>query len=248
MGNDTRADRHHGDTAVITGASRGIGRAVTLALAEDGANLVLAARSEDALETVAGDVRDRGGAALAVPTDVRDTDEVIQLVDQAYDRFDGIEILINNAGIYQEGQKPTWEIDPSEWAAVIDVNLSGMYRCARAVLRRGMLARGAGAIINMSSLFGKTGIANNTAYVVSKHGIQGLTNSLAKELRDTDIRVSSVCPGQVATSMTDTIAEVDRLEPADVVDAVRFILRQDANVYVPEVVLVPPDSIPLYSH
>lgn len=237
-----------GATVVVTGASRGIGRAVALDCAEAGADVVLAARSTDALSAVAAEAKTHGVEALCVPTDVTDDSAVEALFARTIDRFDSVDVLVNNAGIYQDGPKPTWEIEPNEWARVVDVNLNGMYRCARAVLRDAMLEQGTGTIVNMSSLFGKTGLANNTAYVVTKHAIQGLTNSLAKELRDTDIRVSAICPGQVATGMTDSIADVERLDPADVVRAVRFVLEQDPGVYVPELIVMPSDSIPLYTH
>lgn len=241
-------DNLTGQTAVITGASRGIGREIALQLASSGVNVVLSARSEDDLREVARIVRGSDVDTLVIPTDVTDQSSVEQLFEQAFDVFGSVDILINNAGRYQREPRKTWEIPNDEWENVINVNLNGMYRCAREVLRQGMLDQEKGWIINMSSLFGKTGIENTSAYAVSKHGIQGLTNTLAKELKDTDIRASAICPGQVETDLTKDIAEVDLMETEDVADVVLFILGQGPDVYIPEVVLMSPDSIPLYQH
>jgi NAD(P)-dependent dehydrogenase (short-subunit alcohol dehydrogenase family) len=111
-----------------------------------------------------------------------------------------------------------------------------------------MLARDRGTIVNVSSITGKTGVSRQGAYVTSKYGLQGLTNVLAKELRETGIRVSAVCPGQVDTAMTEGIAEGSLLEPADVAEAIGYFVDRDPDVYVPELVLLSPDSIPMYSH
>jgi 3-oxoacyl-[acyl-carrier protein] reductase len=235
-----------GKTALVTGAGRGIGRRVALDLVEEGMRVVLAARSEGELSTVADEARERGSEAIAVPTDVTDTNDVSQLFDRARDRFDHIDLLVNNAGTTARGT--LWDLTDDEWETVIDVNLNGTFRCSREVLAGGMFERGEGTIVNMGSLTGKVGFAGTSAYGASKHGIQGLTNTLAKELKDTDIRVSTVCPGQVATGMTDDIAEVDRLATEDVTDIVVFLATRPPNVYVPEVVAVPPDSIPVVSH
>lgn len=233
-------------TAVVTGGGRGIGRSVALRLAAEGANLVLAARSEREIEAVADTIRDDGGEALAVPTDVTDTDSVEALFDRARERFGQVDLLVNNAGTSVNAK--LWELSDEEWETVVDVNLNGAFRCSRAALAGGMLERGSGAIINMSSLAGKIGFTNTSAYAASKHGMQGLTNVLAKELKDTDIRVSAVCPGQVATEMTDDIAEVDRIDPDELTDIVVFLATRGANAYVPEVVVVPSDTIPVLYH
>jgi NAD(P)-dependent dehydrogenase (short-subunit alcohol dehydrogenase family) len=235
-----------GKAAVVTGAGRGIGRSIALGLADEGMRVALAARSDDEISAVAGEIRDRGSEAVAVPTDVTDTGDVSELFERARERFGRVDLLVNNAGTTAQGN--LWELSDEAWERVVDVNLNGAFRCSREALAGGMLERGAGTIVNMSSLTGKVGFAGTSAYGASKHGIQGLTNTLAKELKGTDIRVSSVCPGQVATGMTDDIAEVDRLETADVTDIVVFLATRPPGVYVPEVVAVPPDSIPVVSH
>jgi len=235
-----------GRAAVVTGAGRGIGRSIALGLAGEGMRVVLAARSDDELSTVAAEVRDRGSEAVAVPTDVTDTGDVSELFERARERFGQVDLLVNNAGTTARGD--LWELTDEEWERVVDVNLNGTFRCAREALAGGMVARGEGTIVNVSSITGKVGFAGTSAYGASKHGIQGLTNTLAKELRETDVRVSSVCPGQVATDMTDDIAEVDRLETTDVTEVVVFLATRPPDVYVPEVVAVPPDSIPVVYH
>jgi NAD(P)-dependent dehydrogenase (short-subunit alcohol dehydrogenase family) len=235
-----------GRTAVVTGGGRGIGRSVARGLAAEGMRVVLAARSEGEIDAVAEEVRERDGEAIAVPTDVTDTDDVTRLFERARDRFGRVDLLVNNAGTNADGR--LWELDDEAWETVIDVNLNGAFRCAREALAGGMVARGEGTIVNMGSLTGKVGFAGTSAYGASKHGLQGLTNTLAKELKDTDVRVSAVCPGQVATDLTDDIAEVDRLGTEDVTEIVVFLATRPPNVYVPEVVAVPPDSIPVVSH
>jgi 3-oxoacyl-[acyl-carrier protein] reductase len=235
-----------GKTAVVTGAGRGIGRNVALGLADEGMDVALAARSESEIEAVAETIRDGGNEAIAVPTDVTDTDDVTTLFDRARAAFDRVDLLVNNAGTSAEGT--LWELEDDDWETVLDVNLNGAFRCSREALTGGMLERGEGAIVNMGSLSGKVGFAGTSAYTASKHGIQGLTNALAKELKETDIRVSAVCPGQVATEMTDDIAAVDRLEADDVTEIVVFLATRPASVYVPEVVAVPPETIPVVSH
>lgn len=235
-----------GKTAVVTGGGRGIGRSVALGLAAEGMDLVLAARSDGEIEAVAGEIREAGGEALAAPTDVTDTDDVSRLFERARERFGRVDLLVNNAGTNANGR--LWELTDEEWETVIDVNLNGAFRCAREALAGGMLDREEGTIVNMGSLTGKVGFAGTSAYGASKHGIQGLTNTLAKELRKTDIRVSTVCPGQVATDLTDDITEVDRLDPADVTDVVVFLATRPPGVYVPEIVAVPPGSIPVVYH
>ena len=228
------------------GAGRGIGRSVALGLAGEGMGVALAARSEDEIDAAAEEIREADGEALAVPTDVTDTDDVSWLFERARERFGRVDLLVNNAGTNANG--PLWELSDEAWETVIDVNLNGAFRCAREALAGGMVDRGEGTIVNMGSLTGKVGFAGTSAYGASKHGLQGLTNTLAKELKDTDVRVSAVCPGQVATGLTDDIAEVDRLEPGDVTDIVVFLATRPPNVYVPEVVAVPPDSIPVVHH
>lgn len=233
-------------TAVVTGGGRGIGRSVALELADCGTNVVVAARSEDEITTVAGTIDEQGGDAIAVPTDITDTDDVTGLFDRARDTYGQVDLLINNAGT--NVTSTLWNLSDEEWTNVLDVNLSGTFRCAREALTGGMLDRGAGTIINMGSLAGKIGFEKTGPYAASKHGVQGLTNVLAKELKETDIRVSAICPGQVETGLTDDITGIDRLDTDDVTDIVLFLATRPPKMYIPEIVAVPVDSIPLVRH
>lgn len=235
-----------GRTAIVTGSGRGIGRHIALEFAEHGVNVVIAARSEDEIADVASTIDERGGEAVAVPTDVTVTEDVSDLFDRAREAYGQIDILVNNAGINVD--KAVWALSDEEWRDVIDVNLSGTFRCTREALTGGMLERDEGTIINMSSLSGKVGFAQTGPYTASKHGVQGLTNVLAKELKETDVRVSAVCPGQVKTELTDDIVAVDRLETDDVTEIVLFLATRPPSMYIPEVVVVPPESIPLVRH
>lgn len=235
-----------GKTAVVTGAGRGIGRSIALGLADEGMNVALAARSEDEITRVAETIRDRGSEAIAVRTDVTSTGDVTALFDCTREEFEQVDLLVNNAGASTEGS--LWELTDDEWETVLDVNLGGAFRCSREALAGGMLEREEGTIINMGSLTGKVGFAGTSAYGASKHGIQGMTNTLAKELKDTSIRVSSVCPGQVATEMTDDIVEVDRLDTDDITGIIIFLATRPPNMYIPEIVAVPPDTIPVVYH
>lgn len=235
-----------GQTAVVTGAGRGIGRAVARTLAAEGVRVALAARTDEEIAAAAEDIRAADGAALAIPTDVTDDADVSELFRRTREEFGQVDLLVNNAGITTTGN--LWELSTDEWQRIIDVNLTGTFRCTREALDGGMLEREAGTIVNMSSLTGKVGFAGASAYGASKRGVQGLTNALAKELKETDVRVSSVCPGQVRTDMTDSIAAVDRLDIEDVTDVVVFLATRPPSAYVPEVVLVPPESIPLVRH
>lgn len=235
-----------GRTVIVTSGGRGIGRSVALEFADHGVNVVVAARSEDELDDVTEMIDEQGGDAIAVPTDVTVTEDVTNLFDRARDAYGRADIHVNNAGI--NVNESLWDLTDEEWQSVLDVNLSGAFRCTREALTGGMLERGEGTIVNMGSLSGKVGFKRTGPYTASKHGVQGLTNVLAKELEETDIRVSAVCPGQVNTELTDDIAAVDRLEPEEIADIVLFLATRPPSLYVPEIVAVPPDSIPLVRH
>lgn len=143
-----------GRAAVVTGAGRGIGRSIALGLAEEGMQVVLAARSDGELSAVAAEIRDRGSEAVAVPTDVTDTGDVSELFERARERFGQVDLLVNNAGTTARGD--LWELTDEEWERVVDVNLNGTFRCAREALAGGMVARGEGTIVNVSSITGRS--------------------------------------------------------------------------------------------
>ena len=190
-----------GQVAIITGASRGIGRAAALAFAAEGAAVALAARDADALATNVAEITAVGGRALAVPTDVADEESVAQLFAQTEAAFGPATILVNAAGAV--ANRPFAEMDTATWDAVLNTNLRGTFLCCRAAFQS-MQARGGGVIVNFSSLSGVPKVEKFpglSAYVVSKFGVAGLSEILAVEGRPHNIRVIAVSPGAVDTEM-----------------------------------------------
>lgn len=181
-----------GRTAVITGASAGLGVRVARALAKEGMNLVLAARSADALEAVAAEMRGLGVKAIAVPTDVSVEDQLKQLVERSIQEFGAIDVLVNNAGI--EAFRSYHELDPDDIRRTIDVNLTSTLLLTRYVLPHMVQAR-QGHIVNMASIAGKQGPAYGAAYGASKAGMIAFTQALRGEYRGKGISASAICPG-----------------------------------------------------
>lgn len=184
--------------AVITGAGRGIGRAIALAYAREGADVVLAARSLPELETVAADVRQMGCRAEVIATDVRREADVQQLADTTLRHFGRVDVLVNNAGwgIF----KPVVEMSLAEWEDVLAVNLTNTFLCTRA-FAPGMIERGRGCILNVSSMAAHRGLPEYGAYSAAKSAIVRLTETLAAELKPAGIRVLALCPGPVASRL-----------------------------------------------
>lgn len=193
------ADSLANKVAIITGASSGIGRAAALALAACGARLALLARSEEALADVVGQAKNAGADAALFVCDVRDEDSVEQSVAAVPERFGRIDILINGAGLSLNGEVDGYSLD--DWRTVIETNLTGTFLTCRAVLPQ-MKQQGAGQIINISSGAGRNGIKQMAAYCASKFGVIGFTESLALEVRNHNIRVSTLLPGSVATNFS----------------------------------------------
>ncbi len=228
-----------GKTALVTGASKGIGKAIATELAAAGATVVVGYRSgKDEAEALASDL---GGAA--VQADVSSAEEAKRLVEEAGD----LDILVNNAGLTRDGLLARMSDD--DWQTVIDTNLASVFYTCRAVTRP-MMKKRAGAIVNISSIVGVHGNWGQTNYAASKAGIIGFTKSLARELGSRNIRANVVAPGYVKTQLTDVLPEeatgamlentpLGRLgDPEDVAGAVRFLCSDAASFITGEVLLV----------
>lgn len=221
-----------GRIALITGGGRGIGRAIALGYAHEGASVVVAARSAHEIDSTVGEVRERRGTAIGVAVDVRQVGDVAAMVQRALEAFGQIDILVNNAGIPGPIGLLT-EIDDAEWEETLAVNLSGMYHCCKAVLPH-MLGRGRGNIINISSGAGvkqSRERVRSVPYQVSKFGVEGLTDALAVQLRGRGINVNSLLPGQIRTQFHDATPPTylyGKLgEPTDVVPAAVYLAALD---------------------
>ncbi|MEX0761491.1 MAG: SDR family oxidoreductase [Dehalococcoidia bacterium] len=193
-----------GRVAIITGAGRGIGRAAAVAFAREGANVTLTARSTDELETAADEVREAGGEALVVQADVSQERDVTNLVQETLGRFGQVDILINNAAVNLP-RIDTVDMEAAAWRQVLDVNLTGSFLCARAVLPH-MIERQSGKILNVSSIGGRRGGRGRGPYRASKAGLINLTETLAAEVMEHGITVNCVCPGGTDTEMMRQIA------------------------------------------
>jgi 3-hydroxybutyrate dehydrogenase len=189
-----------GKTALITGGGRGIGRSCALAFAKEGAQIVVAARTESEIEKVAAEIREMGRRALAVILDVREPESIERAFKRAASEIGTVDILINNAGIARS--EPLVKCSEELWQEVIDVNLNGTFRCTKAALP-GMLQKGWGRIINIASVAGKAGAPYISAYTASKHGVLGFTKALAQEVATRGITVNAICPGYVETDMAE---------------------------------------------
>ena len=185
--------------ALVTGASRGIGKAIAYLFAQEGMNVVICSRNENQIRKTAVEIqKDTGNLVVPVKTDVRNHVDVDKLVQSALNEFGRIDILVNNAGVAII--KSLVETTDHEYDTIMDTNLSGVFFCCKSVLPH-MIKQKSGYIINISSGAGKTGFANLSVYCASKFGVIGITESLAEEVSDYGIKVFSVCPGAVATQM-----------------------------------------------
>lgn len=198
-------------TALVTGAGRGIGRAIALAFAEAGADVAVTARSRDEIDAVADEIRQRGRQAIAVCCDVADSVDVDTLVATVTRELGTPTLLVNNAGGGLE-RRPVGEDDPENWRRVIDVNLYGTYLCSRAVLS-GMKAAGGGKIINVGSGMGYQARPNNSSYNAAKAAVAMLTKCLALEVWEDKITVNELIPGPVATQLTAGVFTADAPHP-----------------------------------
>jgi len=225
-----------GKTALITGAGKGIGKAVAIALAQEGVNVILTARTTADIENTANEVRELGVTALAVTADVSNIESVNKAVKQGLNQFGSIDILINNAGIGKFGK--FLELTPDEFEHIIKVNLFGTYYATRAVLQ-GMIERQTGDIINISSTAGLKGGAVTSAYSASKFAVMGLTESLMQEVRKHNIRVTALTPSTVATDMAKDLNLTDGnpdkvMQAEDFAELIIAQLKLNRRVFIKE--------------
>ena len=184
-----------GKVGVVTGASRGIGRAIALGLASEGCQVALAARGEEALEAVAGEVRAAGGEALAVPGDLTLPGSAERLIARAAETFGGVDILINNLGGSAPANKPFMETEPKDWRGVVALNLYPAVECSRLTVPR-FRERGGGVIVIVSSIYGREA-GGYTGYNAVKSALNSLSKSLSRELAADNVRVNAVAPGSI---------------------------------------------------
>ena len=196
-----------GRVASVTGAGRGIGKAIALGLADAGADVVVAARTASDIEATAGEIAAKGRKALAVPTDVRQSDQVDNLVDKAVAQFGTIDILVNNAGGYFVAS--TTELSEGGWDAIIRENLKSVFLCSKAAAKV-MMGQKKGNIINVASVVGFRAYSSNAAYGAAKAGIINFTKTLAVDLAPYNIRVNAIAPGFIATPGSLQLLEVDK--------------------------------------
>lgn len=235
----TNAKQLEGQVALVTGASRGIGKAIALALAGEGAQLVINyARSSAAAEAVVAEIEAMGGEAIALQADVSQEDQVEALVKATKEKFDRIDILVNNAGITKDGL--LLRMKPADWSAVIDLNLTGVYLCTRAVSKL-MLKQRSGRIVNISSIVGEMGNPGQANYAAAKAGVIGFTKAVAKEVASRGITVNAVAPGFIETDMTHGLDSEELLkfiplsrlgQAEEVAGAVRFLAADPAAAYI----------------
>ncbi|GAE24215.1 3-oxoacyl-[acyl-carrier protein] reductase [Halalkalibacter wakoensis JCM 9140] len=228
-----------GKTAIVTGASRGIGKATAIELARNGANVVVNyAGSQERAEQVVAEIKGLGVDALAIQANVANSEEVQAMVKETIDAFGRVDILVNNAGITKDNLLMRMKED--EWDAVINTNLKGVFNCGKAVTRQ-MMKQRYGRIINVASVVGVLGNPGQANYVAAKAGVIGLTKSMARELANRNIHVNAVAPGFIETDMTDELGEDIKGQlltqiplatlgkPENIANVIRFLASPDAD-------------------
>lgn len=228
-------------TAIITGGGRGIGRATALAFAKEGVDIVLAARTETEINSVASEIEELGSRALSINTDVQKKTDVDNLVSTTIERFGRVDILVNNAGVAIHN--PIAKIREADWDLTMAVNLKGVFLCTQAVFSV-MCEQKRGHIVNVSSVSGKYGHVNGGAYCASKFAVIGFTETTNNEGRPYGVKASVVCPGPVDTKMRrdnhpDDVIE-NLTQPEDVAELILFHVSQSSRAHTLESVIRTP--------
>jgi 3-oxoacyl-[acyl-carrier protein] reductase len=236
-----------GKTAIVTGAGQGIGRAIALRFAENHANVVVSDVVEKTVASVAEEIGNHGVESLAVVCDVRRLDQCEALVKRAVETFQGIDVLVNNAGVTRDNL--LMRMKEEDWDFVVSVNLKGVFNCCKSAARV-MMKQRSGRIINISSVVGLTGNAGQVNYAATKAGVIGLTKTLAREFGSRGINVNAIAPGFIQTAMTEGLSEEAREQligripfqrlgaPDDVADAALFLASPLSSYITGEVIRV----------
>ncbi len=236
-----------GKVALVTGAAQGIGRAIALLLARNGADIVISDINLEKAEETANEIRAIGPKVMAVKVDVANLSDVERMVEGILEKLAKIDILVNNAGITRD--KLVLRMTEEDWDAVLGVNLKGTFNCTKAVLRH-MAKQRSGKIVNIASVVGEMGNAGQANYSASKAGVIGLTKTIAREYAQRGINVNAIAPGYIETPMTDALPEkakeelkklipMERLgKPEDVAEAVLFLVSEESSYVTGQVLNV----------
>jgi len=226
----------HNQVALVTGAGRGIGRSISMALADSGAHVVMAARTESQLKNVAREIVTGGGRATAVPTDISSEEDILSLFKEVKEKWGRLDIMINNAGIGLWGKLVDFSME--DFDTIMRINVRGLYICCQQAMHLMIPAR-KGFIINISSVVGFKGYPNQSAYTASKHAVMGITKSLAVEAQEYGICASAILPGGVETDFTVSARpDLDRsilIQPGDIAKTVLYLLSLSERAMVDQV-------------